>query len=77
VLARRSQRTARRGGHLFPFEGRDGVLAYERFLTQPDSTQVDVLVFTRRFSDAYLLLRSCIYCIVEPYAFIVYHKRLI
>ena len=60
MLAGRSQRTALHRGDPFPFEQRDTVLAHERFLTQPDSVQIGVPIFTRSFSYAHLLLRLSI-----------------
>jgi hypothetical protein len=77
VLAGRSQRTALRTGDHFLFERRDGVLVFEKFLTQPDSMHVDIPIFTPCFSNMYLLLRSSIYCIAELYIFTAYHKHLI
>ena len=74
MLAGRSQRPAWRRGDPFFFERRDGILVHERFLTQPDSMHIDVLTFVPRFSDAYLLSRSFIWCIAEPHVFIKCHQ---
>ena len=74
MLAGRSQRTTWRRGDPFFFERCDGILVHERFLAQPDSMRIDVLIFVPCFSDACLLLRSFIWCIAEPHVFIKCHQ---